>query len=40
MADNDTGIPDLGPEASSGFQSVVHAGQRPYTRDNRRSAGG
>jgi hypothetical protein len=31
-------MPDLGGEASAGFQSVVHAGQRPYTRPNRRSA--
>jgi hypothetical protein len=39
MPDNADGVsipgivpPDLGPETSVGFQSVVHAGQRPYTR--------
>jgi hypothetical protein len=29
--------PDLGPEASSGFQSGPRTASRPYTRDNRRS---
>jgi hypothetical protein len=30
--------PDIGPEASSGFQSHARTASRPYTRDNRRSA--
>jgi len=32
------GPPDLGAEASVGFQSATRAYQRPYTRANRRSA--
>jgi hypothetical protein len=34
MTDNDTGIPDLGPEASTGFRSQVNAHQAPYSRAN------
>ena len=30
--------PDLGPEASSGFQSGPRTASRPYTRDNRHSS--
>ncbi len=30
--------PDLGPEASSGFQSGPRTASRPYTRGNRHSS--
>jgi hypothetical protein len=36
VINDDSGLPDLGREASSGFPSQVYPGSRPYERYNRR----